>query len=80
MEDVNVSAASGEWQVTFGEGYTDGTSLVVSMELTGPQELLEQYRCVWVDPEGQTAAVNGETARWRASTPLWSGTANGPPP
>lgn len=37
MEDVNVSAASGEWQVTFGEGYTDGTSLVVSMELTGPQ-------------------------------------------
>lgn len=63
MEDVNVSAASGEWQVTFGEGYTDGTSLVVSMELTGPQELLEQYRCVWVDPEGQTAAVNGETAQ-----------------
>lgn len=63
MEDVNVSAASGEWQVTFGEGYTDGTSLVVSMELTGPQELLEQYRCVWVDPEGQIAAVNGETAQ-----------------
>lgn len=63
MEDVNVSAASGEWQVTFGEGYTDGTSLVVSMELTGPQELLEQYRCVWVDPEGQTAAVNGEAAQ-----------------
>ena len=63
MEEVNVSAASGEWQVTFGEGYTDGTSLVVSMELTGPQELLEQYRCVWVDPEGQTAAVNGETAQ-----------------
>ena len=63
MEDVNVSAASGEWQVTFGEGYTDGTSLVVSMELTGPQELLDQYRCVWVDPEGQIAAVNGETAQ-----------------
>ena len=64
MEDVNAAAASGEWQVEFGEGYTDGYSLVVSMELTGPQEALEQYRCVWVDTKGGvSAAVNGEPAQ-----------------
>lgn len=63
MQDVSVSAASGEWQMTFEEAYTDGYSLVVSMELTGPQEALGQYRSVLVEQSEAAVSVNGEAAQ-----------------
>lgn len=63
MRDVSVSAASGEWQMTFEEAYTDGYSLVVAMELSGPEEALGQYRSVLVEQNEAAVSVNGEAAQ-----------------
>lgn len=63
MQDVSASAASGEWQVTFEEAYTDGYSLVVSMGLSGPEEALQQYRSVLVEQSEVAVSVNGVTAQ-----------------
>lgn len=45
LEEVNVAAAAenGEWTVTFLQGYTDGNTVQLSLELTGPQEELAAY-------------------------------------
>ena len=76
LEEVNVAAAaeSGEWTVTFLQGYTDGNTVQLSLELTGPQEELATYTGVDVGNYGQgavTATINGEAAAVEGVNPFY---------
>lgn len=76
LEEVNVAAAAenGEWTVTFLQGYTDGNTVQLSLELTGPQEELADYTGVDVGNYGQgavTATINGEAAAVEGVNPFY---------
>ena len=75
LEDLNApaTAQNDRWKVTFQQGYTDGSTVQLSLTLAGPQEDLDRYTGVDVGEYGSssTAAINGEEARIEGVNPFY---------
>lgn len=66
MEDLGAGIQSGQWTVTVDQGYTDGNTIQLSLELTGPTQDLQGFDRVQVGDGGKgqgEALVNGESAQ-----------------
>ncbi|MGI6256208.1 MAG: hypothetical protein ACOYJZ_11390 [Acutalibacter sp.] len=75
LEEVDTAAQSGDWTVTVLEGYSDGSTVQLSLGLTGPQEELDSFSGVDVGSYGldggAVVTVNGEQATVDGVNPFY---------